>query len=659
MRNDRVSVGNRRRAMSQAPLLALLAVAAVTVWSYSSGLDAPFVLDDVRNIVDSPALHWTELSIDNVNAALESSLLRNRPVANISFALDHLAGGLEPRAFRVTNVVIHLLVGAALLWLGMLYCRFAQARGEMSESSSATLLMVSLPVCLFLVHPLNTQAVTYVVQRMASLAALFCIVAIACYLVARHRAMPRAKLWFGGSALALLLAMGTKENAVLVLPALLVYEACFFRHEWRSRAEHYFGRDWTGRWTLALWGGGAVVLLLLASVLMAGSDTIGLTTTFPARDFNGFERLLTQCRVQLFHLSQLVWPVPARLNLDHDFAVSRGLLNPGETLPAVIACVLLLAVAVWLAVRRPRYGYPLVAYALFHSIEAGPIGLEIIFEHRMYLPSAMLTLLLAPAIVDAPAGKRKVLLAFLSCFVIVGAAWTHARNQVWAEPLGIERDMALKSPGKARTQYNYAKALADTGQREDAVPYLQRAIAIAPDEERLGTLLGEVLLELQRPGEAVTAYRQALRLAPDSVRPALGLGEALAATGEEQAAFEHYLATGIRLARGGRPWEAMPVLAAAIELRADDPVARNALGNTYAGAGLAEKAIEQFSLSLKLDPDQHEARFNLAVTAEKLGRRDEAVRAYREFVERAPARLQGAVERARQRLLALSTGDES
>jgi tetratricopeptide (TPR) repeat protein len=596
------------------------------------------------------------MSVENVSLVLNSSLLRNRPVANLSFALDHLAWGLDPQGFHLTNILIHLAVGGALLWLCLLYIRLTAGGSEFTVSGWKITSMAIVSVGLFLVHPLNSQAVTYVVQRMTSLSALFTLLAFTSYLMARYRVTARWRWWYLAALLFWAIGIGSKEVSVLLLPVILLYEACFFRSFWQQRIGKALGGSWNRQWTVRAWlvfGGMSGLALWLLTV---STDLIGFSTDFPQRDFNGLERLMTQARVQLFHLSQLILPAPGRLNLDHDFAVSRGLLEPATTLPAILACVALLAGAAYLAVIRPRYGFPLVAYALFHSIEAAPMGLEIIFEHRMYLPSAMLVLLLAALLADSKTRRRAMILPICIVLSLVFAGWTHARNEVWSEPLGIDRDMAVKSPNKARPQYNFAFRLYKAGQGEEALAVIRRAIELDPDDRRQSMLLGEILLDLGRRDEAVSAYERSLALSPDDVRSTLGLGKALQASGREDDAFQHLLDAGIRLARGGDPWEAIPILQAAAEIRSDDASVKNVLGNTYFGAGLSEKALEQFRAAIALEPTQYEAWFNLGIAADAVGLRDEAILAYQGFLERAPASLQQPIKRAQTRIRALSSG---
>jgi tetratricopeptide (TPR) repeat protein len=651
----RDEVGQQRLNIAVIGLFATVVV-CMTIFAYTPALDAPFVLDDGRNIIDSPAIRWTEVSMENIALVLKSSLLGSRPVANMSFALDHVIWGLDPYGYHLTNILIHLAVGGALLWLCLLYIQLTTGGSRFTISGWKTAGIAIISVGLFLVHPLNTQAVTYVVQRMTSLSALFTVLAFASYLMARYRVTARSRWWYLAALLFWIIGIGSKEIGFMLLPVILLFEVCFFHSVWQQKIGEVLGGTWSRRWTIRAWLGAGIVFGLAGWLITVSTDLINFTADFPGRDFNGLERLMTQARVQIFHLSQLFWPSPARLNLDHDFAVSRGLLDPATTLLAILACFVLLAGAIRLAAHQPRYGFPLVAYALLHSIEAGPIGLEIIFEHRMYLPSAMLVLLLATLLVDSTARRRAIVLPICVVTMLVLAGWTHARNQVWAEPLGIDRDMAMKSPNKARAQYNFAFRLSDVGLRDEALPVIQRAIELDPADERHRGLLGEVLLDLGQAEEAVVAYQGALDLAPDDVRSVLGLGNALRAAGREDDAFQYCLDAGIRLARGGHPWEAIPILQAAAEIHGDDAGVRNALGNTYMGAGLSEKALEQFRAAIALEPTQYEAWFNLGVAADALGLRDEAILAYQGFLQRAPANLQQPIMRARTRIRALSSG---
>jgi dolichol kinase len=354
---------------------------ALTVWTYLPAVRADFVFDDVTSVIENPALHWESLSWDAFRGLTESVRLPRRIVANFTFALNHLAGGLDPGGYHLFNILVHLGVGAALALFIWLYLRSEPK----PQDRWTKLLAVTLPSALFLVHPLNTQAVTYVVQRMASLATLFVLLSMAMYLAARTRALRGPKtLWYALSALFLALGLGTKETAAIVPLVLLTYEWCFHRAAWRSRFRQIWSASAPKRLALVVLAVSIAGLATAGLLAWVGGNPFQLSEPWLGRDFNGIERVLTQTRAHWLYLSLLVWPAPGRLNLDHDFGVSRGLLQPSSTLFASIGLVLLVGMALYLSFKRPRVGFPLLAYFEFHALESGPVNLELVFEHRMY-----------------------------------------------------------------------------------------------------------------------------------------------------------------------------------------------------------------------------------------------------------------------------------
>jgi tetratricopeptide (TPR) repeat protein len=642
----------RKRILSTSACLLVVFAVGLTIRAYAPALDAGFVFDDEPNITDSPAVHWAEISWANITRVLDSTRLQARPVANFSFALDHLAWGLDPAGYHLTNLLIHLGVGAALLWLCVLYARLAATPQAVPPARATILLAGAALTGLYLLHPLNTQAVTYVVQRMASMAALFSLLAFASYLMARYQVTARSSWWYAAAVLLWVLALGSKENAVLALPLVGLYELCFFRGEWQDRFTRLTGIAWNRSCSVYFWVVACAAATLAASVLVISMDSVGLGK-FAARDFSGLERLLTQTRVQILYLSLLLWPSPDRLNLDHDFMISRGLLEPATTLAAAALCLALLSTAVMLAVRRPRYGFPVLAYILLHSLESGPVSLELVYEHRAYLPSTMLVLLGSTGLADISPVRRHLIVALLAMLYLPAAYWTHERNLVWADPLALQADIVSKSPDKARAHHNYALALREDGRSADALAIVRRAIELDPGDDRPYRLLGDILLDLERPTEALQAFRQALQVKPSSVAPVLGIGRAQIADGREDVAFRHYLAAGTDFGQQGSAYEAIMVLQAAIDLRPEDADALHALGSAYLLAGKQAQAADMFRAALRADPAKYESWYNLAIAAEALDLIDEAVDAYQRFIDLAPPELRQPILQAKERLRAL------
>jgi Flp pilus assembly protein TadD len=494
---------------------------------------------------------------------------------------------------------------------------------------------------------------------MASLATLFVLLSMAMYLAGRTRALrgPKA-LWYAISALFLALGLGTKETAAIVALVLLTYEWCFHRAEWRSRFRQ-------------IWSGSALkrLVLVVLAVSIAGLATAGLlawvggnpfrlSESWPGRDFNGIERVLTQTRAHWLYLSLLVWPAPGRLNLDHDFAVSRGLLQPPSTLFASIGLVLLVGIALYLSFKRPRVGFPLLAYFEFHALESGPVNLELVFEHRMYLPMAMLAVAVA-AILDRirrPA-RAFALAGGVVCLVLLAGA-TRVRNETWSDPVALAYDIAQKSPSKPRVHMNLGGAYRRAGLYEEAETAFRRALDLDPYGWNAHFGLGSLYLAMGRPEAALAEFQEVLRLRPMNMRAAYSIGQSLEDLGRRDEAFRYYMNLGRRLGMGGRAFEAIEPLRRAVAIDSMSSSAHNALANVYLLAGMRQNAAREYRTALEFDSDNVQAIYNLASVLEQAGEISEAVQLYRRFVEMAPPELGRQVEAVRQRFPAIGAANQ-
>ncbi|MCF6355830.1 MAG: tetratricopeptide repeat protein [Candidatus Polarisedimenticolaceae bacterium] len=513
----------------------------LTLLVYWPGMQAGFYFDDLNNIVEVPALHWDEFSLPGVWQVLDGALLPGRVLSNLSFALNHLYGGLNPAGYHWVNLIIHLLVGMALVWVAVLFSGVGRASPAKLERR---LLFAILATALFLLHPLNIQAVTYVVQRMTSLATLFTLLSFGCYLTARLHIGARAVFWFFLSAVSFLLALGNKEIALMLPLVLLLFEVCFYPHYWRGRVDIILQRTgWVRLSLLALF----IVGLLVAGFYQFyyGSHLIRWNELFPGREFTGLERVLTEARVQFFYLGLLLWPDPSRLNLEHDFLLSTSLFQPWTTALSMAGLLLLLAGVIWLCRRSPRYGFPLLAYAVFHLLESGPINLELVFEHRMYLPMAFLVLLISNLLVDFVQRGRWPVLLLLSLLLVPLSVASYQRNMVWSEPLRFLRDCATKSPNKFRPWYNLGTELGMAGIFSEAEPVLLHALKLKPGHSLAHNQLGNVYLMTGRQVDALLQYRYAVEADPKNFEALFNLATQYYARGayaEAVPLFQQFIA---------------------------------------------------------------------------------------------------------------------
>ena len=423
---------------------------ALTATIYAPGLDGFFVFDDISSIVNNAGIHITRLDWESLRQAVlaETAGPLGRPLSALSFAFNHLVADLDPWYYKATNLLIHLINGL-LLWLllGRLLDRLPDSTNH-RPSQAETRMLALLVTAVWLLHPINLTGVLYVVQRMNSLATTFTLLGLLCYLLARtrsgrHMVQPG---WLLGTLAATATAALCKENGLL-LPALaLLMEFVLFG-----------GRTATARDRTLLAG------FFTVTVLLPGVATLGLLALSPdtllggykLRDFSLMERALTQGRVLWFHIGQLFIPRPNSFNLYHDsFSLSRGLLDPPTTLLALLGLLCAMVGALLLRRRQPVISFGVLFFMLGHAMESTILPLELVFEHRNYLPSVGLLLaggyglLYSPPF--PPARKNRVMIALV--FLLVCGSVTALRVQHWRTPLAFATAQVQHQPDSVRAR---------------------------------------------------------------------------------------------------------------------------------------------------------------------------------------------------------------
>lgn len=440
------------------------AAVLATILAYWPGLAGPFLLDDEPNLSAIPL--WLSGQLDLRALLLERGAgLFGRPVSMASFAVNAWIGGYTPFSLKVGNLVVHLACGLALfIFLRRLLSRDARL------ASHAPLYAV-LATALWLLHPLHASTVLYVVQRMAQLSTLFILLGLWAYVVVRTRVEHSPS---GGALLAMFLgipamtglAFLAKENGIL-LPLLCgVLELAYFP------ATNGQPRPRAVRWFLALY---VVVpcLIALAGFLFRFD---WFNRGYVGRDFTMAERLLSQGRALCDYLWKLLAPNPPSMGVyTDDFPVSLDLFTPVTTVPAILL-LLFLSLLAW----HWRRSHPSVFFGWFfflvsHSLEAGPIPLEIYFEHRNYLPSAGVIIAgigIASAAWNALSRQRpqpaKLAIFLASIIFVVLAAGTHGRARVWKSELLIVESSLAAHPRSLRANAAVLTAAINHGDRQRA-----------------------------------------------------------------------------------------------------------------------------------------------------------------------------------------------
>ncbi|HEY5789554.1 MAG TPA: tetratricopeptide repeat protein, partial [Gammaproteobacteria bacterium] len=585
----------RSSAVRPAPvLLELLLLLAFAGAAYLPAFAVPFQFDDLPNIVHNPAVHAEQPA--DLLRVLDSPVSASRPTALLSFALNHLAGGLEPFGYHAVNLALHAANGLllyALLWL------LAPAGEPLARR------LAFFAALLWLLHPVQTQAVTYVVQRMTALATLFYLLGLLVFVLqqrGRLATLPAALLWCA----ALLLGLGSKEIVATLPLACLLLAACGLP---AGRARAVPGR---------LVAGALLLCAGLALLYLPGLPE--WQARYPNRDFSPLERLLTEPRVLWHYLSLLAWPPPERLLLDLAVTPSRGLLQPATTLPALLGVALLAAGGWWLRRRRPLTAFALLFFLLASALEASFVNLELAFVHRLYLPSLFLAaglLALLPR-----GGWARANLPLLALAAALACA-TVLRNHEWRDAGRFWALELERGASPFRALMNHGAALIEFGRAPEAARLLQQSLPLVDGEER-------ALLEFQL-ASAYFAYA--------AYAPARSRLEALRDEVGDQPQLLFLL--GLTLLKQGALAEAEAVTARLAGLPGAAPQAwlLAALGHAAGGdPELAVAGLEQLrSARPPLDPALAEmVTMQLADVLLTAGRPEQARQVYREAASRRP-----------------------
>ncbi|MCI5137415.1 MAG: hypothetical protein D3922_03155, partial [Candidatus Electrothrix sp. AR1] len=435
------------------PTVSYLLFFFLLLTAYFPSFQAEWHFDDSANILDNSPLHLTELTPSALKRTFfayperEGKLLR--PVSNFRFALNWFFHQDRVFGYHLVNFLIHFLTAIFLYKSCLLLLASPKVSTKYYESRY---FIATLAALLWALHPIQTQAVTYIVQRMASLAAMFTIIGIWCYL--RARKLPRNDRkkqtgYYLGTFIAFLLALGSKENAVLFPASIVLIELFFFRKNIRLSRQNIL--------MLML----AVIFVLCFTMILTGPKFFtSLFTADPNRSFTPGQRMLTQPRIIIFYLSQLFYPTPFRLSITHDVQLSTSLLTPVTTLLSIIFLALFIVLTFSYNKRHSLFSFSLLFFLLNHTVESTFLNLEIIFEHRNYLPSFFLFLPLATVTAKLLQRSSKLIPLITSATTILLIIFlllaTIARNMVWMTEQTLWTDALKKAPGHTRPYINLA-----------------------------------------------------------------------------------------------------------------------------------------------------------------------------------------------------------
>jgi tetratricopeptide (TPR) repeat protein len=619
MSNDSVS-GHQQGAPSRVrTFAAVFGISVCTVVAYANSLRAPFVFDDGPAILSNASIRelWP---IWNLLSPPSGTTLSGRPIANITFAVNYAMGAADPLGYHVFDLAIHILAGLALFGL----VRRTLMLPILSERFGRDAYPLAFAVALlWVLHPLNTEAVTYIVQRVESLMGLFYLLTIYCFI--RSVESPRPVRWQICTVAACLLGMATKEVMATAPLMALLFDRTFvagnFRDAWHRR----------GRLYLCLAATWVPLGMLVAGTHWSRHGSAGFTGSVAPVSY-----WLTQFEAIFRYLWLSVWP--RKLVFDYGPYLIG---SPGEALSYAFAVAALLALTIAGLLRHPALGFlGAWAFAILAPTSIVPVATQTIAEHRMYLPlAAVITIVVLSIYVLT--GTGRIWWVVLASLAVMLAIATARRNLVYGSELKLWGDTVAKRPDNPRahcslgfalasmpgelpqaiTEYetairlhpNYSEAYNDLGialegmpgRANDAVHSFEEAVRIRPDFAEAHNNLGMVLGQLGRGAEAIQHFQEALRIRPGYAEAACNLGSVLCAVGRLQ--------------------DGIQSLEASIRMKPDYARAIFFLGNAFAQSGQIPEAIQRYEEALRIRPDFAEASNNLGMILCRTGRTDEGI----------------------------------
>lgn len=496
------------RRWSGAVLLAL-AIGLLVFFVYLPGLQGGFLYDDYGSIVENPYGQVDRLDFSELQkaSATGNSGPLGRPLSMLSFALNRYFSGLDPYYFKLVNLVIHLFNAALVFEFGRRVLTVYALRQPRPAADNATLPAL-MTAAAWALHPLNLTTVLYSVQRMTSLSALFVLAALIAYVAARAPGVPRLRrlaLMFGGTVVFGGLGLLAKESAFLLPLYVLTVEAVLFR----------FRGDAPERADLKAYFGLFLALPLVAGCALFAYEPRYLLVSYAFRDFGPFERLLTEARVLWLYVGLLVWPQTQRLGFYHDdIVLSRGLLDPVSTLPAVAGIALVAVLALRCRRRAPLLSFAIGWFLAGHLLESTVLPLELMHEHRNYLPIVGPLLVFFAALLGRESTIRYTRWVALLIILLL-AVQTNARAIQWQERIAHALIEVEHHPGSFLANQELGRLLylvyRDSGSR-DALDRAREQFlrAAALDEARQKPYFALIALEFSAGGRPAPAIIDAL-----------------------------------------------------------------------------------------------------------------------------------------------------
>jgi tetratricopeptide (TPR) repeat protein len=591
--------------------------------AYGNSLHGPFIFDDEPSIVENRSIrHLGSLQV--LAAPPDAVTTTGRPVVNLSLAINYAIGGLAVEGYHAVNLALHILAAWVLFALVRRTLLLPTVSAQFGAAPTGFALAVSL---LWAMHPLQTESVTYVVQRTEAMAGLFLLLTIYCCL--RGATATRGSAWYAAAVGTCALGMASKEVMVSAPLLAILFDRTFiagsFKESLRRRWRLWLGL--TATWLL-------LPLLHHMSRNRGGSAGFGLGLT-------AWEYTRTQFGCIVHYLRLAFWPSP--LVLDYGCPIARG---AAEIVPQAVGVFVLVAATVAGLVWRPTWGF---LGGWFFAILAPtssivPLATQTEAEHRMYLPLAAVVavaVLLAYLAMGRLGVRSNRTMAALGFIAVAGLGWgTHQRNKAYQSELAIWDDTVRNCPLNDRAYLTRGSVYWTNGQRDAALRDYDQAIALNSQNAKAYLGRGNVYLDQGRYEDSLRDYDKALKVNPGLADAHNGRGQVLGYKGQVAEAireFKRAIELYPELAQAhynlANAFHALGAVDAAIDsydrvigLRPDFANAYNSRGSLFDNKGQVDAAIRDYDRAIELRPDFAEAYSNRCSAHDVKGQGDAAIR---------------------------------
>jgi protein O-mannosyl-transferase len=568
---------------------ALIALVALIV--YSNSFYVPLQFDDIYHVQHKALIH----DLGNFTQLKTWMAIGTRPVPMFTMALNYHWGEDSVLGYHVMNLLFHIITGwvVYLLALQILSIKGLKTKQWIVDNKNIFSLLVAL---IFVAHPMQTQAVTYIIQRITVLASLFYLLAVLTYIKGRlsqmqHGLKQEAIIYYAATLVSFVLAMLSKQIAVTLPLVLILTEAFFIRDEKGNIQKKYL-----------YYFSGAVALGIIIGLIAVGLPR-------ETKDVTRGVYMVTSLKVLVKYIQMMILPIGQ--NLDHDIKASDSLFGIKE-LGSLAILLGFIYLGYYLYKRDRLISFGIFWFFITLSVESSVIPIrDFMFEHRMYLPSfgfllaALAGLTYIPAAI--PLGKKKVpaALALTILLILAAGVAANARNYVWQSDLSLWSDAVKKSPEKSRPWMWKGVAFTNIKKFEKAKECFDKCIELTPDFSMAYYNRGNVYKEIGEDQKAIADYTKAIELKKNY----------------EMAYFNR----GVIYSKKKNYKEAIRDYDKTIELNPDNSLAYYNRGNAYRNTKRYQEALSDYNNAIRLNPKYALAVYNRGLTKAATGNHQDAL----------------------------------